>query len=140
MRTSIKAMAVTAAATGVMAVGGATAQADNPDLNPAAPAGPPGSSSTSVLNSAQASAVWKNVWHSAPSYYGGDGGMTGGELNAGSNYFYCQGQGMDYSFDGYVNDWWLKTDDDSGNSNVWVSAVYVSGGDDWEPIPGVPYC
>jgi hypothetical protein len=84
--------------------------------------------------------VYKNVWHTAPSYYGGSGGRTGGYVYAGRNYFYCQGVGNEYSALGYHNNWWLYTDDDSGHRNVWVNAVYVSGGGNDQPIPGVPRC
>ncbi|KNX37550.1 hypothetical protein [Luteipulveratus halotolerans] len=86
--------------------------------------------------------VWKNVWTAAPSYWNWDVPWTGNYLNAGSNYFYCQMQGPNYHLGStpYDNNWWLKTDDDAGNRGVWVSAVHVSGGGNWEPIPGVPYC
>ena len=84
--------------------------------------------------------VYKNVWHTAPSYYGGLAGRTGGYLYAGRNYFYCQAVGQEYSALGYHNNWWLYTDDDSGHRNVWVNAVYVSGGGNDQPIPGVRRC
>lgn len=84
--------------------------------------------------------VYKNVWHTAPSYYGGSGGRTGGYLYAGRNYFYCQAVGEEYSALGYHNKWWLYTDDDNGHRNVWVNAVYVSGGGNDQPIPGVGRC
>ena len=61
-------------------------------------------------------------------------------LHTGRNYFYCQAKGAEVSVDGYHNDWWLKTDDDSGNRNVWVSAIRVSGGVNDGAIPGVPTC
>lgn len=94
---------------------------------------------TTAVNPAYAK-VYKNVWHTAPSYYSGLGGRTGGYLYAGRNYFYCQGVGNEYSALGYHNKWWLYTDDDSGHRNVWVNAVYVSGGGNDQPIPGVPRC
>ncbi|UIJ34489.1 hypothetical protein [Allobranchiibius sp. GilTou73] len=43
-------------------------------------------------------------------------------------------------FDGYRNNWWLKTDDDSGNANVWVNATHVSGGANDARIPGLRTC
>lgn len=145
MRSSMRAMAVTGAVTGLMLAGGAMAQANSADEaqsqdTRSVAATAPGGTSTVGAKDVQASKVWKNVWHTAPSYYGGDGGRTGGKLNKGNNYFYCQGKGQNHSFKGYKNNWWLKTDDDSGNKNVWVSAVYVSGGSNFSPIPGVPYC
>ncbi|MFI6080745.1 hypothetical protein ACIBBB_07180 [Streptomyces sp. NPDC051217] len=36
--------------------------------------------------------------------------------------------------------WWAKTDDDSGDTNVFVSDVYISGGDNVQPLPGLPVC
>ena len=95
---------------------------------------------TSHAAAAAYAKVYKNVWHTAPSYYGGSGGRTGGYLYAGRNYFYCQAVGDEYSALGYHNNWWLYTDDDSGHRNVWVNAVYVSGGGNDQPIPGVPRC
>lgn len=100
--------------------------------------------------------VYKNVWKRSNSFINQHGFAAGapshrsgiykvGELGSGSNYFYCQvktdmtrrasdGNGS------YVNNWWLLTDDDSGNENVWVNAVNVSGGGNYERIPGVPDC
>ena len=40
----------------------------------------------------------------------------------------------------WTNVWWAKTDDDSGNANVFVSVVYIKGGDNDEPVPGLPVC
>lgn len=108
---------------------------------PAAEVEEPPVGTTATSEDVEASKVYKNVWTNAPSYYSSFLPVaTGGTLFAGSNYFYCQTEGRSYSDNGYSNDWWLKTDDDSGNSNVWVNAVYISGGDDYEPISGVPRC
>ncbi|TWE13144.1 NlpC/P60 family protein [Rudaeicoccus suwonensis] len=84
--------------------------------------------------------IYKNVWQSASSYSSPTSMRTVGVLNAGSNYFYCQTQGAELNASGYQNDWWLKTDDDSGNSNVWVNAIFVSGGSNNGQIPGIPAC
>lgn len=84
--------------------------------------------------------VYKNVWADAPSYYFRVAWHPLGVLHQGRNYFYCQAKGVEDSFRGYHNDWWLKTDDDSGNRNVWVNATHVSGGSDDGRIPGVPTC
>jgi hypothetical protein len=40
----------------------------------------------------------------------------------------------------WTNVWWVKTDDDSGNTGVFVSGVYIKGGDNDEPVPGLPAC
>lgn len=89
----------------------------------------------------RASKVTKHVWRKAPSYVRFPGLDTKvGSMSAGNNYFYCQSEGRTHSFGQYENNWWLKTDDDEGNANVWVPAVYISDGSNYEPIPGVPPC
>ncbi|MFF9287331.1 serine/threonine-protein kinase [Streptomyces griseosporeus] len=79
------------------------------------------------------------VWRTATSYTAL--GSQAGVLNAGTNYFYCQQNlGRRESYGEWTNVWWAKTDDDSGNSGVWVSDVYVKGGNNDEPVPGLPVC
>ncbi|QIP87788.1 protein kinase [Streptomyces sp. Tu 2975] len=79
------------------------------------------------------------VWKTAQSY--NDGGAQVGVLDAGTNYFYCQSNlGRRETSGEWTNVWWAKTDDDSGNRNVWVSDVYVQGGANDEPVPGLPVC
>ncbi|MFJ8802863.1 MULTISPECIES: hypothetical protein [unclassified Streptomyces] len=46
-----------------------------------------------------------------------------GTLRAGTNYFYCWTFAQTYANNGHVSPYWLRTDDDSGNRNVWVSDV-----------------
>ncbi|CAM5568795.1 serine/threonine-protein kinase [Streptomyces purpurascens] len=79
------------------------------------------------------------VWKTADSYTAS--GTKVGILKAGTNYFYCQqNQGRRETDGRWTNVWWAKTDDDSGNTNVWVSDVYVKGGDNDAPVPGLPVC
>ncbi|MFH8938656.1 serine/threonine-protein kinase [Streptomyces griseosporeus] len=79
------------------------------------------------------------VWRTATSYTAS--GSQAGVLNAGTNYFYCQQNlGRRETYGEWTNVWWAKTDDDSGNSGVWVSDVYVKGGNNDEPVPGLPVC
>ncbi|WP_405504780.1 protein kinase domain-containing protein [Streptomyces purpurascens] len=79
------------------------------------------------------------VWKTADSYTAS--GTKVGILKAGTNYFYCQQNLGRRETDGrWTNVWWAKTDDDSGNTNVWVSDVYVKGGDNDAPVPGLPVC
>jgi hypothetical protein len=40
----------------------------------------------------------------------------------------------------WTNVWWAKTDDDSGNTDVYVSDVYIKGGGNDDPVPGLPVC
>ncbi|MFF8845546.1 serine/threonine-protein kinase [Streptomyces sp. NPDC015127] len=79
------------------------------------------------------------VWKTADSY---NGSWTKvGFLGAGTNYFYCQANlGRRETSGQWTNVWWAKTDDDSGNRNVWVSDVYIEGGDNDAPVPGLPVC
>ncbi|MEU7147986.1 serine/threonine-protein kinase [Streptomyces sp. NPDC045456] len=79
------------------------------------------------------------VWRTAASYTGSFQHV--GTLNAGTNYFYCQANlGRRETYGRWTNTWWAKTDDDSGNSGVYVSAVYLKGGRNDAPVPGLPIC
>lgn len=79
------------------------------------------------------------VWRSAKSYTAS--GTEVGVLGTGTNYFFCQvNLGRRETYGQWTNVWWAKTDDDSGNTNVYVSDVYIKGGDNDEPIPGLPVC
>lgn len=80
-----------------------------------------------------------SVWKTATSYTAS--GAEAGVLNAGTNYFYCQSNlGRRETSGEWTNVWWAKTDDDSGNTDVWVSDVYIRGGSNDEPVPGLPAC
>jgi serine/threonine protein kinase len=79
------------------------------------------------------------VWRTAKSYTAS--GTEVGVLNAGTNYFYCQQNlGRRETYGEWTNVWWARTDDDSGNTNVYISDVYIKGGDNDQPIPGLPVC
>ncbi|MFG3365449.1 protein kinase [Streptomyces sp. NPDC048156] len=79
------------------------------------------------------------VWRTSDSYTASGG--RAGVLNAGTNYFYCQQNlGRRETYGQWTNVWWAKTDDDSGNTNVFVSDVYLKGGDNDVPLPGLPVC
>jgi serine/threonine protein kinase len=79
------------------------------------------------------------VWKTADSYTAS--GAEAGILKAGTNYFYCQQNlGRRETSGEWTNVWWAKTDDDSGNTDVWVSDVYIKGGDNDAPVPGLPVC
>ncbi len=79
------------------------------------------------------------VWRSAKSYTAS--GNEVGVLGSGTNYFFCQQDlGRRETYGQWTNTWWAKTDDDSGNTNVYVSVVYLKGGDNDEPVPGLPVC
>ncbi|MFH8470496.1 protein kinase [Streptomyces sp. NPDC017991] len=79
------------------------------------------------------------VWKTAASYTAA--GARAGTLNSGTNYFYCQQNlGRRETSGKWTNTWWAKTDDDSGNTGVYVSDVYIQGGDNDAPVPGLPVC
>nr|WP_329244513.1 serine/threonine-protein kinase [Streptomyces sp. NBC_01478] len=79
------------------------------------------------------------VWRSAKSYTAS--GTEVGVLGAGTNYFFCQQNvGRRETYGQWTNVWWAKTDDDSGNTDVYVSDVYIKGGGNDEPVPGLPVC
>ncbi|MFI1812208.1 serine/threonine-protein kinase [Streptomyces sp. NPDC020422] len=79
------------------------------------------------------------VWRTGKTY--SHGGNEMGVLNAGTNYFYCQVDlGRRETYGQWTNVWWARTDDDSGNTNVYFSVVYIKGGDNDRPLPGLPVC
>lgn len=99
----------------------------------------PSSSPASVCRSIGGGKYNCQVWRSAKSYTAS--GTEVGVLGAGTNYFFCQQNlGRRETYGQWTNVWWAKTDDDSGNTNVYVSDVYLKGGDNDEPIPGLPVC
>ncbi|ARF54253.1 serine/threonine-protein kinase [Streptomyces gilvosporeus] len=80
-----------------------------------------------------------DVWRSATSYTASF--QQVGTVNAGTNYFYCQANlGRRETYGKWTNVWWAKTDDDSGNTGVYISVVYLTGGANDQPIPGLPTC
>ncbi|WP_248869118.1 serine/threonine-protein kinase [Streptomyces halobius] len=80
-----------------------------------------------------------DVWRTATSYTASF--QQAGTLNMGTNYFYCQAKlGRRETYGKWTNVWWAKTDDDSGNSGVYISVVYITGGENDQPVPGLPTC
>ncbi|WP_433548808.1 serine/threonine-protein kinase [Streptomyces sp. CA-294286] len=79
------------------------------------------------------------VWRTSDSIRAN--GERAGTLNAGTNYFYCQADlGRRVTYGNWTNVWWARTDDDNGNTGVYVSVVYLKGGDNDRPLPGLPTC
>lgn len=79
------------------------------------------------------------VWQSVTTY--DDSHKPAGTLKKGTNYFYCQKRTPHRETSGnWTNIWWAKTDDDSGNTGVFVSDVYLKGGENDQPVPGLPLC
>lgn len=80
-----------------------------------------------------------DVWRGALSYTASFEQV--GTLGMGTNYFYCQAKlGRRETYGKWTNVWWAKTDDDSGNSGVYISVVYLKGGENDQPVPGLPTC
>ncbi|MFI9583416.1 serine/threonine-protein kinase [Streptomyces sp. NPDC052236] len=104
-------------------------------------AGTPGGASepTAVCNSIGGGKYNCTVWKKATSYTAS--GAEKGLLNKGVNYFYCQQNlGRRLTHGNRTNVWWAKTDDDSGNTNVFISNVYIDGSENDQPVPGLPVC
>ncbi|UXX97412.1 hypothetical protein N7U49_47290 [Streptomyces sp. AD2-2] len=62
-----------------------------------------------------------------------------GTLYQAVNYFYCWVEGAWYS-NGYGSNVWLRTDDDSGYRNVYVSDVNLTYGDFVHDKEILPHC
>ncbi|MFJ9181217.1 protein kinase [Streptomyces sp. NPDC102360] len=79
------------------------------------------------------------VWLSATSYNSAH--QPVGTLHPGTNYFYCQVKlSQRETYGEWTNLWWAKTDDDTGNTGVFVSDVYLTGGKNDRPVPGLRVC
>lgn len=136
-RTALLGAAVALSAGGMMATSASAAPVDAPREGHASV----GPDRAKTSDEVRASTVTKHVWRDAPSYeVNGKSLNRVGTLSAGDNYFYCQTKGPTRTVGEHKNDWWLYTDDDSGNTGVWVNAVNISGGANFERIAGVPMC
>jgi hypothetical protein len=89
--------------------------------------------------------LWYNTWKQAASYRKpAVGARPLGILKAGHNYFYGQKdwgvRAIDSDSTGrkYTSTWWALTDDDRGNTKVWVSCIYFTGGANDQPVKGLP--
>ncbi|MBW8796842.1 MAG: protein kinase [Streptomyces sp.] len=68
-------------------------------------------------------------------------GVKVGKVGQGLHSFYCQVDlGRRESRGQRTSVWWAETDDDKGNTGVYVSDVYLKGGENDEPLPGLPVC
>ncbi|MFD8723258.1 serine/threonine-protein kinase [Streptomyces sp. NPDC059629] len=77
---------------------------------------------------------------SAAKSYTADG-TKAGKVHPGAHDFYCQvDAGRRATHGTRTNVWWARTDDDNGNTGVYISDVYIEGGDNDEPVPGLPVC
>ncbi|MEV7976595.1 protein kinase [Streptomyces sp. NPDC086519] len=68
-------------------------------------------------------------------------GVKVGKVGQGSHSFYCQVDlGRRETHGRRTSAWWAETDDDEGNTGVYISDVYIKGGVDDGPLPGLPVC
>ncbi|WP_217555278.1 serine/threonine-protein kinase [Streptomyces sp. GbtcB6] len=68
-------------------------------------------------------------------------GVKVGKVRQGAHSFYCQVDlGRRETHGQRTNVWWAETDDDKGNTGVYISDVYIKGGTNDEPLPGLPVC
>lgn len=82
------------------------------------------------------------TWRDARSYWSQDTRHpTSGWLWAGRHYFFCQTEGTAHSDGkGSFSTWWVLTDDDTGNRDVFVSATALRVSEPWKPVEGLPRC
>ncbi|GAA1816020.1 hypothetical protein GCM10009682_41130 [Luedemannella flava] len=63
-----------------------------------------------------------------------------GVLYAGTSWFVCQRTfGVTFQTGNAVNNYWAYTLSDTGRWG-WINAIYISGGDNYGPVPGLPKC
>ncbi|MEV8589249.1 hypothetical protein AB0424_20180 [Streptomyces sp. NPDC051180] len=69
------------------------------------------------------------------------GKPMGGLVTRGEHPFLCQRQGAAHTYGAYHNDWWARVVlREATGEGGWVNAVYLSGGDNDRPVPGLPVC
>lgn len=77
--------------------------------------------------------------HGAKSY--DDAGTKVGRVGKGAHPFFCQSdQGRRVTRGAVTSLWWARTDDDKGNSGVWISVVFIQGSASDQPLTGLPTC
>ncbi|MGH3943482.1 MAG: serine/threonine protein kinase, partial [Pseudonocardiaceae bacterium] len=61
-----------------------------------------------------------------------------GDLSAGPSPFLCQAEGSKYSVGKRANHWWAWVG--LGDVGLWAPTVFLAGGPDDAPVPGLPVC
>ncbi|MFF9431026.1 serine/threonine-protein kinase [Streptomyces sp. NPDC014746] len=121
--------------------GGSTAATRDPSgggggatTAPTTEAPPPASGCTASGSSATCQVVRSAT---TTRYDGGEMGTVG----AGPHAFFCQVDlDRTESYGGAVSRWFARTDDDSGNTNVYLSVLHLSGGAGGGPVAGLRTC
>ncbi|MER5203409.1 protein kinase [Streptomyces sp. NPDC002825] len=95
---------------------------------------PPSSGCTASGSSATCQVVRSAI---TTRYDGGEMGTVG----AGPHAFYCQVDlDRTETYGGSTSRWFARTDDDSGNTNVYLSVLHLSGGAGGGPVAGLRVC
>jgi hypothetical protein len=144
------------AAGGANAPGTTTASAARATASGAAPGGPVAATSAPATSAPATSAATSSAAASACTDAGGgtydctvikaansfdDDRNKVGVVLKGTRAFYCQADlGISRTRAAVTSTWWAKTDDDSGNSGVWITVTVVSGAVDNTPLSGLPTC
>ena len=82
-----------------------------------------------------------STWRGARTYWSQDSQHpTGGWLRAGRHAFFCQVEGEPHSDGEAYSTWWVLTDDETGNLDVFVSATAFRVAEPWQPVEGLPRC
>lgn len=83
-----------------------------------------------------------STWRDARTYWSQESRYpTGGWLWTGRHYFFCQVEGEPHADgEGDYSTWWVLTDDDTGNRDVFVSATAFRDSEPWQPVEGLPRC
>ncbi|PWK65226.1 TIR domain-containing protein [Streptomyces sp. CG 926] len=64
-----------------------------------------------------------------------------GTVTQGEHPFRCQKRGPAHTYGAFHNDWWARVVlREATGDGGWVNAVYLSGGANDEPVPGLPVC
>ncbi|MFB7450605.1 serine/threonine-protein kinase [Streptomyces sp. NPDC056194] len=101
---------------------------------PTTQAPPPASGCTASGSSATCQVVRSAT---TTRYDGGEMGTVG----AGPHSFYCQVDlDRTETYGGTSSRWFARTDDDSGNTNVYLSVLHLSGGGGGGPVAGLRTC
>ncbi|WP_324606481.1 serine/threonine-protein kinase [Streptomyces griseus] len=114
---------------GATAPAGATTAAPDPTTRPPAPAGCAAGGSGTVCQVVSAGVTRRH-----------DGGEMG-TIGTGPHTFFCQVD-LDHSetSGGVSSRWFARTDDDSGNTNVYFSVLHLGGGGSGGPVEGLRIC
>ncbi|MFJ7958805.1 protein kinase [Streptomyces sp. NPDC096319] len=124
----------TATAGGASTTGDASGGGGGATTAPTTEAPPPAAGCTASGSSATCQVVRSAT---TTRYDGGEMGTVG----AGPHSFFCQVDlDRTETYGGSTSRWFARTDDDSGNTNVYLSVLHLSGGAGGGPVEGLRIC